>query len=95
MPMLWIRRWRAGKRICTDQRTRSSVELSFEIGVKKFVELGAVLQAVGSIPPHSPKFGKGRSFFAVGLKPDKINEIAGDVVIRDSFLAEDRFVVVF
>ena len=95
--MLLIRGWRAGKRICTDHRTafRSSVELGFEIGVKKFVELGAVLQAVGSIPPHSPKLGKGRSFFAVGLKPDKINKIAGDVVIRDSFLAEDRFVVVF
>ena len=66
-----------------------SVELGFEIGVKKFVDLGAVLQAVGSIPPHSPKLGKGRSFFAVGLKPDKINKIAGYAVIRDSFLAKD------
>lgn len=75
--------------------SHSSVELSFEIGVEESVDLGAVLQAVGSIPPHSPKLGKGRSFFAVGLKPNKINKIAGDVVIRNSFLAENRFVVIF
>ena len=88
--------WRAGDWICTDRRTslRSTVELGFETRVKELAELGAVLHIVCSVPPHSPKFPKGRPFFAVGLKLDKFNKIAGDVVIRDGFLTEDGFIIV-
>lgn len=95
-PML-IRRWRgAGKAICTDHRTslRSTVELRSEIRVKEFAELRPVLHVVCSIPPHSPELAEGWPFFAVCLKPDKIHKIAGDVVVRDGFLAKNGFIIV-
>ena len=73
---------------------RSTVELGFEIRIKELAEFGAVLHVVGSISPHSPKFAEGRPFFAVGLELDKINKIAGDVVIRDGLLTENGFIIV-
>lgn len=72
----------------------STVELGFEIRVKELAELGAVLHIVGSIPPYSPKLAECRSFFAVGLEPDKVDKIAGDAVIRDVLLAKDAFFIV-
>ena len=73
---------------------RSTVKLGFEIIIKELAEFGAVLHVVGAIPPHSPELAKCRSFFAVGLKLDKINKIAGDVVIGDGLLTKDRFIIV-
>ena len=88
--------WRAGERICTDHRTslRSTVKLRFEIRVKELAELRAVLHVVGSIPPHSPELAKGWPFFAVGLEPDKVHKVPGDVVVRDGFLTKDGLIIV-
>ena len=70
------------------------VELRSEIRVEELAELGAILHVIGSIPPNSPKLAERRPFFAAGLEFDKINEIAGNVVIRDGLLTEDGFIIV-
>ena len=76
------------------ERRCSKVELGFEIRIKELAELGAVLHVVGSIPPHSPKLAEGWPFFAVDLEPDKLNKIAGDLVVGDGLLTKDGFIIV-
>ena len=86
------RGWRAVEWICTDHSTslHSTVELRPEISVKELAELGAIFHVVSSIPPYSSELAEGRPLFAAGLELDKINKIAGDLVVRDSLLTKTK-----